>query len=278
MRLDENINYKNESEMFDQMANYYDRFRPGYPDEIIETFLDKAGICEGDNILEVGAGSGKATSQFCGKGLNFTCIEPGDNLCKIGNTRFPNENFNFVTSRFENLSNDDKRFDALFSAQAFHWVPKPDGYIKASELLKEKGCLALVWNMYITYDNDLDNELLKLSKRYGGFADFLSESECENRISRIVNEINNSDCFTRPEVYRVLWKKNYTPEEYFGFVMTGNRFVQKSDEEKEQARKDIFDLASRHGGFIERPYLCVLYLAKNKVKSKDFNYESGRSR
>lgn len=68
------MNYKTESEMFDRAADYYDRFRPGYPQEIIESFLDKAKIKSGDRLLEIGAGSGKATEQFCGKGLDITCI------------------------------------------------------------------------------------------------------------------------------------------------------------------------------------------------------------
>ncbi len=262
-----NINYQTESKMFDRMANYYDQYRPGYPQDIIEVFLREAAIHPGDHLLEIGAGSGKATAQFCGKGLNITCIEPGSRLSEIGQARFPGEHFEFVTTRFEDMRYDGKTYDAVFSAQAFHWIPKPEGYRRAAQLLKEGGTLALVWNMYITFPNDADRELVELSQRYGGFADFSNEAACELRIAEITKEIEDSGCFSSPEVYRRLWKKEYTAEDYFGFVMTGNRFVQKSTEEKEQARKDIHMLADRYGGIIERPYLCVMYLAKKKNKS-----------
>ena len=63
---------------------------------------------------------------------------------------------------------------------------------------------------------------------------------------------------------RQLWKQTYTADEYYGFALTGNRFMAKSDEEKARAYKDIVDLAEKHGGVIERPYLCVLYVAKKK--------------
>jgi hypothetical protein len=44
----------------------------------------------------------------------------------------------------------------------------------------------------------------------------------------------------------------------------GNFFVQKSDEDKINAYNDIINLANKHGGLINRPYLCVLYLASKK--------------
>lgn len=56
--------------------------------------------------------------------------------------------------------------------------------------------------------------------------------------------------------------QEYTADEYCGFVQTGNRFIQKTEEEKHKAYADIKRLADRHGGKINRPYLCVLYLAK----------------
>ncbi len=258
---DTQINYRTESEMFDRMSDYYDRYRPGYPQELVDIFLERAEIHQGDRLLEIGAGSGKATEQFCGKGLNITCIEPGVSLAEIGQRRFPDERFEFVAARFEDMEHDGKSYDAVFSAQAFHWIAKPDGYIKSARLLKKGGMLALIWNMYITYPNDTDRELTELSARYGGFADFLSEAECEARIDAITREIEQSGLFSSPEVYRRLWKIDYTADDYYGFVMTGNRFVQKSCEEKEQARNDISRLAQRHGGIIERPYLCVMYLA-----------------
>lgn len=68
--------------------------------------------------------------------------------------------------------------------------------------------------------------------------------------------------FECPSIHRVLWSQQYSAEEYYGFVQTGNRFVRKSDDEKLAAYEDIRGLADRHGGKIERPYLCALYLAK----------------
>jgi len=256
------MDWKKESEMFNQSADYYDKYRPSYPKEIIDELIKTANISSGAQLLEIGAGSGKARELFVDKGLNILCIEPGRDLVRIGSKRFPRENFVFKESRFEECDLPEDFFDVVFAAQAFHWVPQPIGYERCAYTLKKGGYLALFWNMYITYDNEVDKELLGISHKYGGFADFLSEEECEKRISSIVVGITECKLFGDVNVVRCLWKQNYTAEEYYGFVLTGNRFLQKSEEEKAEAYAEIKSLAEKHGGIIERPYLCVLYMAQ----------------
>ena len=256
------MDWKKESSMFNQMADYYDKYRPGYPQEIIDTLILKAALTPSSNLLEIGAGSGKATELFTGKGFNMLCIEPGADLVEIGNTKFKEENFMFHQARFEECELPARVFDTVFAAQAFHWIQQPQGYEKCAYTLKKDGYLAPFWNMYITYDNNLDNELIAISDKYGGFADFLSSENCEKRINSIASEIENSGLFSAPEVIRSLWTQSYTAEEYYGFALTGNRFIQKNDEEKQEAYKELKNLAEKRGGKIKRPYLCVLYLAQ----------------
>lgn len=256
---------KKESEMFDKVAEYYDKFRPGYPKEIIATMVAKTKLSNNSQALEIGAGSGKATDYFKDYGFLIRCIEPGENLVKNGQIKYKEySNIEFQCGRFEELEQGNENYDVLFAAQSFHWVPQPIGYQKCAEMLTENGYLALFWNMYITYDNDADSDLLKLSNKYGGFADFVNEEQCENRISSIVNAIQDSGLFDTPTIYKHLWKQDYTADEYYGFVLTGNRFLQLSDEVKEMARKEIEEHAIKFGGKIVRPYLCVLYLARKK--------------
>lgn len=259
------MDWKKESEMFDQTAEYYDTYRPSYPMEIVNKIITTTNINKFSRLLEIGAGSGKATELFAPNNFNIFCVEPGENLVRNGRIKFSKfDNIKFEVGRFEELDLSPKQYDVIFSAQAFHWIPQPIGYEKCVYSLKDNGYLALFWNMYITYDNDLDNELIDISNKYGGFADFLSVDGCEKRIASITSGIENSGYFNTPEVHRVLWNQVYSAEEYFGFIQTGNSFVQKSEEEKTNAYCDIKKLADKHGGLINRPYLCVLYLSSKK--------------
>jgi broad specificity phosphatase PhoE len=58
------MDLKKESEMFDQAAEYYDSFRPSYPKEIIDKIINATGVNSNSRLLEIGAGSGKATELF----------------------------------------------------------------------------------------------------------------------------------------------------------------------------------------------------------------------
>jgi 2-polyprenyl-3-methyl-5-hydroxy-6-metoxy-1,4-benzoquinol methylase len=163
--------YKKESEMFNLAADYYDKFRPSYQQEIIRELIDKTGITKGSELLEIGAGSGKATQLLKDKGFNICCIDPGKDLVAKGILNFKNyPNIKYKCTRFEEYDVKENFYDVIFSAQSFHWVPQPAGFIKCASALKENGFLAPFWNMYITYDNDVDNELCEISKRYGGLA------------------------------------------------------------------------------------------------------------
>lgn len=160
------MNFLKESEMFNQAAEYYDKYRPCYPQESIDSLISVTWISAGSDLLEIGCGSGKATKQLIGNDFNILGIDPGEDLVRIGNERFKNDNVNFVKGRFEEYDFEQKKFDVIYAAQSFHWVPQPIGYRKCFDILKDNGYIALFWNMYVLYDNDADKELLEISKRY----------------------------------------------------------------------------------------------------------------
>jgi len=53
---------------FGRVAKLYDRVRPSYPDAVIDAVLAFAGLRPGARILEIGAGTGKATMLLAERG------------------------------------------------------------------------------------------------------------------------------------------------------------------------------------------------------------------
>ncbi len=256
------MNINTENEIFNKAAEYYDDFRPNYPQNIIDILINEAKLKSGSKILEIGAGSGKATEQISRNGFNIYCIEPGEDLVRKGNEKFKNDTVEFHKGRFEEADLPTEHFDVVFAAQSFHWIPQPQGFEKCANILKENGYLAILYNMYVTTNCEQDRELLALSDKHGGFADFVDESKCDERISGIVANIENSKRFSGVKVFKTSWVKDYTTEEYFGFVLTGNKILQKDENEKKIIYNDIVNLANKNNGIIRRPFLCVLYLAE----------------
>lgn len=247
--------------IFNQMSEYYDQFRPGYPNEIVETIVKKAKLTDGSRVLEIGSGSGKATAQFVDRGFEIVCVEPGEDLAARCREQFKDKNVSVVVSRFEDCQLPSDSFDAIISAQAFHWVEKPKGLELCAALLKPGGLLMPFWNIEIIYDTELDHELLEIMTEYDAFTATLSAADYEKRVVRLSNELTQNDWFRHPEIVQVKWEKTYTAEEYFGFVMTGNEFIKNTNEKKQACYAALKALAEKHNG-IHRKYICELYIAR----------------
>src|SRR5918911_755466 len=58
---------------FGAAAADYDRYRPRYPDQLVD---DVVAMLRGRRVVEVGAGTGIATTAFAARGIAMTCIEP----------------------------------------------------------------------------------------------------------------------------------------------------------------------------------------------------------
>jgi ubiquinone/menaquinone biosynthesis C-methylase UbiE len=58
---------------FDDVAERYDRARPGYPAELFDDLAALTGLRAGDRVLEIGPGTGQATLPLARRAL-LACI------------------------------------------------------------------------------------------------------------------------------------------------------------------------------------------------------------
>jgi len=131
--------------VFDEIAAEYDRHRPAYPDELVDQACQVAGIGSGDHVLEVGCGSGQLTRGLAARGLHVTALEPGKNLIALARQNLAGAGeVEFVNAQFEDALLPRERFQAVFSASAFHWVDPKVSWQKAADVLVPGGTLALV--------------------------------------------------------------------------------------------------------------------------------------
>ncbi len=131
--------------VFDEIAAEYDRYRPAYPDELVDRACQVAGIGSGDHVLEVGCGSGQLTRSLLARGLHVTALEPGQSLIALARQNLDGAGqVDFVNAQFEDAPLPREQFRAVFSASAFHWVDPQVSWQKAADVLAPGGTLALV--------------------------------------------------------------------------------------------------------------------------------------
>jgi SAM-dependent methyltransferase len=131
--------------VFDEIAAEYDRRRPAYPDELVDQACQVAGIGSGDQVLEVGCGSGQLTRSLVARGLRVTALEPGQNLIALARRNLDGAGaVEFVNARFEDALLPREQFQAVFSASAFHWVDPKISWQRTADVLVPGGTLGLV--------------------------------------------------------------------------------------------------------------------------------------
>lgn len=132
---------------FDEVVLNYEKRRPNYGTELFKDVIKYAEINMDKTLLEVGCGTGQATEPFLKTKCKVTAVELGENLASYTREKFKAYgNFNVVPCAFEDYDCDDNKFDMLYSATAFHWIPDEIGYKKAFRIIKSGGTIALFWN------------------------------------------------------------------------------------------------------------------------------------
>jgi ubiquinone/menaquinone biosynthesis C-methylase UbiE len=131
--------------VFDGIADAYDARRSGYPADIVAAAVELAGLAEGSDVVEVGAGTGKLTEELVAHGLRVDAVDPGANMLELARQRVGgSELVRFHLGRFEDVELPVESYDAVFAASSFHWVDPRLGWAKAASLLRPGGTIALV--------------------------------------------------------------------------------------------------------------------------------------
>jgi len=124
---------------FGSAAAAYEQFRPGYPGELVDEVLSYAGRPV-RTALEIGAGTGKATRAFAGRGMAVTATEPDPAMLAELRKHVP-ETVETVRGAFEELPLTTT-YDLVFAAAALHWT-NPDGrWARVAGLLNPGGVFA----------------------------------------------------------------------------------------------------------------------------------------
>lgn len=133
---------------FDAIAGEYAAIRPGYPDAAFDFVVGAACLPPGTALLEVGVGTGQATTGFAQRGFAVTGLEPGPALAAEARRRlaaYPRVDVQEAT--FEQWNPRGRRFQMLYAAQAYHWVEPLASTTKPLDVLTDRGWIALLWNI-----------------------------------------------------------------------------------------------------------------------------------
>lgn len=246
---------------FDTRAELYDAARPSYPDALADDVLAVAGR----RVLEIGAGTGKATAVFARRGASVVAIEPGASLAAVLRRNTRGRDVTVVETTFEAWP-IERRFDVVMSAQAIHWIDPAVRYTKAAAVLDPGGALAVVRNENAIADPELRGELDAAYARWLGNPDRSGSLEevVESTRRELVGDIAASGSFGPVEMRRYPWTATYTTPQYLDLLDTYSDHATLPADRRDGLRRDVAAALDRRGGTLEIPYVSLAFLARRR--------------
>jgi SAM-dependent methyltransferase len=128
------------------LAESYGRFRPGYPDSALDWIVAYGRLTPGGLVIDLGAGTGIASRAFAARGFRVIGIEPNEEMLARALSQGGADTLDYRKGSAEETGLPSKIADLVLAAQAFHWFKPDKALAEAFRILKEGGCLALMWN------------------------------------------------------------------------------------------------------------------------------------
>jgi len=256
------IDWLEESKTFDRVSDTYDLYRPSYPDVLINKIIEKSAIDSSSKLLEIGAGSGKATELFVNRDLNIHCIEQGENLAQKGRDKFKEINqVSYECVAFQDWEVHEKTYDLAFSAQAFHWIPKPQGYKTLVKALKQNGQMMIFWNKCVNSGDEVSVDLSKLLKEYK-ILNMLAKKDMKTFKNRTYDGIVTTDLFKEIEIFDYPWEREYSFNDFINFLSTTNGYISLESQKKYIFNERLRELFFEYNDKVIFNFNAVLFSAR----------------
>jgi SAM-dependent methyltransferase len=126
-------------------ADVYERSRPSYPLEAVAWLARTLRLHSGSTVLELGAGTGKLTSQLVPLRTRLVAVEPIDAMRERLAAAVPSARP--LAGTAEAIPLADGTIDAALAAQAFHWFDHDAAIVEIARVLRPQGRLGLAWNV-----------------------------------------------------------------------------------------------------------------------------------
>jgi SAM-dependent methyltransferase len=206
------------AESFGTDAGRYDRARPRYPAELVDRVI---AASHGREILDVGCGTGIAARLFASADCHVLGVEPDPRMAEIARA----SGIEVQVATFENWDAGGRQFDAVISAQAWHWVDPVAGAVKAASVLRPSGRLTVFWNIFdppaeLRAGFDRVYRRVLPDSPIRGLWSLPTATAQQAMSGTAVSGIRQARTFGPPEQWRFDWSRPYTREEWLTVVPT----------------------------------------------------------
>ncbi|PZV16866.1 MAG: SAM-dependent methyltransferase [Pseudanabaena sp.] len=246
---------------YSPVAEIYYNARPAYPELQINRAVALAQLSSEASVLEIGSGPGNATVAFAQNGFLMTCLEPNPDFCQVAQRNcagYPN--VEVCNTTFEEWQLKERQFDAVLSANSFHWISAEIKYVKAAEALHDNGFLILLWNMTPEPSYEVYQAIKEIYQTHAPSLVRYDGAETQAEILKgFGQEMQDSGYFRNLVMEKILCNVTYSIDQYLNLLSTLRRL--------EPQVKDLLFAGLREklkpfGDRIELSFLSAVHVAQ----------------
>jgi SAM-dependent methyltransferase len=141
------VTFADAKNRFSNRVADYLRYRPRYPDGVLEFLRSKCNLSAPHTIADVGSGTGFLSELFLKNGNQVFGVEPNQEMRQAG------EEYLAAYARFTSINGSaevttlpDSGVDFVTVGQAFHWFKPEPTHREFARILRPDGWVAIVWN------------------------------------------------------------------------------------------------------------------------------------
>jgi SAM-dependent methyltransferase len=236
---------------FDAWAGEYDRFRPGYPDELFDEIQRRLSLPDHAQVVDLGAGTGRAALAMAERGWRVTAVEPGHAMLDVLRARASDAGLLVATRQAsaEATGLDPGSVDLVTAAQSFHWFDKERAVAEMARVVRPGGGVALFWNVRDETASPFVADYHRLLEERFGAADtgrYLQAGRPTGQ-ERTRQAFEGLASFTPLEKVELRHEVEMSAEEFTGMAFTASYIRALPDDEQGRLRADLAALVADHG-------------------------------
>ncbi len=230
---------KDTTKRFSDRVDNYIKYRPSYPEKLINYLVEVVGLNKNSIVADIGSGTGIFTKLLVDKVKTIYAVEPNNEMRNAAVRGLDTyKNCFTINGTAENTTLQNNSIDFLTSAQAFHWFDIPKSKIEFKRILKPDGKLILVWNSRVN-----DTEFLRV------FDDALKTYATDyNKVNhQNLNDTDFQKCFS-PGYIKVEFEnfQEFNFEGVMGRLLSSSYAPLEGTENYLELEKVLYDAFNKH--------------------------------
>lgn len=219
---------------FGAVAMAYERFRPGYPEDLFDVVATYAGKPV-QTALEIGSGTGKATRLFAEHGVEVTATEPDAAMLAELRKAVP-ASVKTVQAAFEDLRPGES-YGLAYAAAALHWTRAEGRWPRVAALLEPSGVFASFGGPVQPADQAVEAAVREARAPFLDSDDIPSPdgTAADEQMRWPGSELQRSELFSDVQQHLVERRLTMSAHDYVGYLSTVSAYLQLPETERQQA-------------------------------------------